>query len=102
YERGQTSALLDEDEPRLEGIVLPMTDGVELEVPVLILCDHLKPVLEGEVHVGSDRPLRIEPRGIGMEPVVTDSGRHLLAHEEHAVRERALAVELREVRSGVA
>src|SRR5947209_12717026 len=48
-----------QDEPHLKGIVLPVVCRVQLEIAVLVLSYQLNTVLQRNIDVGCDGPLRI-------------------------------------------
>src|SRR6266568_2646242 len=57
YNLTPRSPSLNKDDPGLERVVLAMVRGSKLEVPVLVFCDDLEPVLQWNIHVGGDGPL---------------------------------------------
>src|SRR5712692_730461 len=95
------SPSLNEDDPCLERIVLPVVRRTKLEVPVLVFGDDLESVLQWDIHVRSNSPLGVEcrRRKLRFVPIVSNSGGYILIEHVANVGECTFAVELFQSRS---
>ena len=61
---------------------------------MLIFGDDLEPILQGDIHIWGDRPLRVEQccRILGFVPIVTSSRRHIITDRIAAIHEGPLAI----------
>src|SRR5262249_61751817 len=84
--------LLNEDHSNLERIVLSVVRRVELKIAMLVLGDELESIVEWNVHIRRDGPLRCRSGSVRVEAVVPDTRREMLMKREDSVDEAAVAV----------